>query len=337
MKALQLLIAVCASLLLTPLANAQKYHAFIWNSTSGMQDIGTLGGNTSYALGINDSGEVVGYAYLADNVTTHAFTWTASGGMIDLGALPGGSWTQGSAINSAGDIAGQGLDANGKQVPFYWSPSGGFVSLGENVGDSRNYGFGINDASDMTGQEYEAEVVRAYSWAPGDPVIHDIGTLPWGIHSVGNAINNLRHITGTASTSVVGRFVAFLWCKTGGMRQIAAIPGGSYTAGQAINESDEVVGFGVNGTGKFIGFDWSRSAGITLLQTLGGIQSAGFGINRNGVITGYTSNAAESFHAATWAKKTSVPLDLGTLAGGTNSYARAINSSGQVVGYADVP
>jgi uncharacterized membrane protein len=73
------------------------------------------------------------------------------------------------------------------------------------------------------------------------------------------------------------------------------------------------------------------------LQTLGGIQSAGFGINRNGVITGYTSNAAESFHAATWAKKTSVPLDLGTLAGGTNSYARAINSSGQVVGYADVP
>ena len=92
-----------------------------------------MGGNTSYALGINDSGEVVGYSYLADNVTTHAFTWTASGGMVDLGSLPGGTWTQGSAINSAGDIAGQGFDANGKQVPFYWSPSGGFVSLGENV------------------------------------------------------------------------------------------------------------------------------------------------------------------------------------------------------------
>ena len=92
---------------------AQHQHAFIWDSANGMQDIGTLGGNTSYAVGINDSGEVVGYAYLADNVTTHAFTWTASGGMIDLGALPGGSWTQGSAINSAGDIAGQGLDANG--------------------------------------------------------------------------------------------------------------------------------------------------------------------------------------------------------------------------------
>ena len=91
--------------------------------------------------------------------------------------------------------------------------------------------------------------------------MHDIGTLPWGIHSVGNAINNLRHITGTASTAIVGRFVAFVWSKTGGMRQIAAISGGTYTAGQAINDSDEVVGFGFDGTGRFIGFYWSRVGG----------------------------------------------------------------------------
>jgi probable HAF family extracellular repeat protein len=47
----------------------------------------------SYALGINDSGEVVAYSYLADNVTSHAFTWTASGGMVDLGTLPSGQNT----------------------------------------------------------------------------------------------------------------------------------------------------------------------------------------------------------------------------------------------------
>ena len=89
MKLMQLVIIVGTTLMLAPLANAQKYHALIWDSNSGMTDLGTLGGDTSYALGINDSGEVVGYSYLADNVTRHAFTWTAAGGMVDLGTLRG--------------------------------------------------------------------------------------------------------------------------------------------------------------------------------------------------------------------------------------------------------
>jgi probable HAF family extracellular repeat protein len=337
MKTTQLLITTCVALMLTPFANAQKQHAFIWNSSSGMTDLGTLGGNTSYALGINNSGEVVGYSYLADNVTTHAFTWTSSGGMVDLGSLPGGSWTHAEAINSAGDLAGEGLDANGKQVPLYWSPSGGFVSLGENVGDSRNYGFGINDSNEMTGQKYQAEVVRAYTWSPTQPSVHDIGTLPWGIHSVGNAINNLQHVTGTASTAVVGRFDAFFWTRKTGMLHIGSIAGGTYTAGEGINDTDEVTGFGVNTTGKSIGFYWSQSTGMTLLQTLGGIESVGFHITSSGAIAGYSSNAAGSFHAALWANQAATPQDLGTLPGGANSYARGINSAGQVVGYADVP
>ena len=31
-----------------------------------MIDLGTLGGGSSYAYGINDSGEIVGYSYLAN-------------------------------------------------------------------------------------------------------------------------------------------------------------------------------------------------------------------------------------------------------------------------------
>src|SRR5450432_1019582 len=108
MKKLRLLLAACVTLALAPLATAQKQHAFIWDSTTGMTDLGTLGGDSSYALGLNDSSEVVGYSYLADNTTYHAFTWTASGGMVDLGSLPGGTSTQAWAINSAGDITGQG-------------------------------------------------------------------------------------------------------------------------------------------------------------------------------------------------------------------------------------
>ena len=51
----------------------------------GMQDLGTLGGDSSQAYGINDNGQVVGVSTLADGVTSHAFLWTEDTGMVDLG------------------------------------------------------------------------------------------------------------------------------------------------------------------------------------------------------------------------------------------------------------
>src|SRR4029077_14908622 len=128
-------LSACLAMALAPLASAQKYHAFIWNSSTGMTDLGTLGGDTSYANGINDSGEVVGYSYLAGDTNPHAFAWTATGGMVDLGTLPHGPTSFGEAVNSAGEIAGEGDDSRLLQVPFFWSPSHGFRSLGAPDGD----------------------------------------------------------------------------------------------------------------------------------------------------------------------------------------------------------
>jgi probable HAF family extracellular repeat protein len=69
------------------------------------QDLGSLGGHFSEAYGINASGAVVGYSYLADNSTYHAFLWTAAGGMQDLGA-PTGTSSVATAINDRGQIVG---------------------------------------------------------------------------------------------------------------------------------------------------------------------------------------------------------------------------------------
>src|ERR1044071_8833344 len=107
MKTIQSLVVIAVALMLAPLANAQKYHAFIWNSSSGLTDLGTLGGDSSYALGINDSGEVVGYSLLAGNTPRHAFTWTAAGGMVDLGTLATTQWSQGEKINASGEVSGE--------------------------------------------------------------------------------------------------------------------------------------------------------------------------------------------------------------------------------------
>ena len=51
-----------------------------------MQDLGTLGGDYSHALGINDLGQVVGRS-LTSTGAIRPFLWTAEGGMADLGTL----------------------------------------------------------------------------------------------------------------------------------------------------------------------------------------------------------------------------------------------------------
>jgi probable HAF family extracellular repeat protein len=64
------------------------YRAFRWQN-GVMQDLGTLGGNESWALGVSADGSVVvGEAQNAAG-QERAFRWTASGGMQDLGTLGG--------------------------------------------------------------------------------------------------------------------------------------------------------------------------------------------------------------------------------------------------------
>ena len=61
-------------------------------------DLGTLGGTDSYAIAVNESGQVVGVSQAAGGAE-HAFSWTAAGGMIDLGTLGGGSYSLPNAVN----------------------------------------------------------------------------------------------------------------------------------------------------------------------------------------------------------------------------------------------
>ena len=63
--------------------------AFRWASSTGMVDLGTLGGGSSVAWGVNGNGSVVvGQSNTASN-GWHAFRWTSKGGMTDLGSIGG--------------------------------------------------------------------------------------------------------------------------------------------------------------------------------------------------------------------------------------------------------
>lgn len=68
---------------------------------------------------------------------------------------------------------------------------------------------------------------------------------------------------------------------------------------------------------------------IVDLGTLGGIQSRAMGINSNGQIVGYSDIETGKYHAFLWDGSMH---DLGTVTGKSESFAFAINDTGQIVG-----
>src|SRR5690242_19299891 len=90
-----------------PLLWAGGEHAFLWSQESGMQDLGTLGGTSAFATGVNDTGAVVGYGDTPEG-SVHAFLWTAEAGMQDLGLPAEGRYdvSIATAINNKYEISG---------------------------------------------------------------------------------------------------------------------------------------------------------------------------------------------------------------------------------------
>jgi len=313
-------------------APASKSHAFIWDSTRGMRDLGTLGGENSYALGINGRGVVVGYSYLSDNITIHAFRWTQAEGMVDLTPYFSlGRSSQANFININGTVAGTAILTTGLHEPALFGQDRWMhLPLGSGNQD-KNYGFSVNDSNQVTGQFYTGSTVNGYLWDTSAATFAYLPVLPGGVHTVGTSINNFTHIAGTGSLAD-GSFDALLWTASTGSQDIGSLNGSGYTAAQGINDNDELVGLN---SPELAGFYWSSATGLVELQTLGGTTAPAFGINNAGMIVGYSSRSDGTVHATRWDSYTTSPQDLGALNLHGNSYGRGINSTGQVVGYAD--
>ncbi|HEV8692521.1 MAG TPA: hypothetical protein VGQ91_19600 [Ideonella sp.] len=114
--------------------------AILWDTTQGMQKIGTLGGVYSDAYGINNHGDIVGQSSL-EGGAQHAFVYRG-GSMVDLGTL-GGSHSVALGINEARQIVGcSTLEGDSAQQAFIHQQ--GTMSALPSLGGNDACAFGIN-------------------------------------------------------------------------------------------------------------------------------------------------------------------------------------------------
>ena len=162
-------------------------------------DLGTLGGQESWAYGINDGGQVAGYAYLAGNSGYHAFLYSG-GVMQDLGALGGsGNYSIARAINDSGKVAGFAYLSVDVYHAFLYSGSG-LQDLGT-LGGSWSDAFGINDSGRVVGRSFLAgDTEEEHAFVYADGVMTDLNTLlpagsSWTLTEA-RAVNDAGQIAG---------------------------------------------------------------------------------------------------------------------------------------------
>lgn len=105
--------------------------------------------------------------------------------------------------------------------------------------------------------------------------------------------------------------------------------GGSKIFPQSLNDSGQLVGFGINSEGYVRGFLYSKENGMKEIQTLGGKRSAAFGVNNHGDIVGFAETSEGKLHA--FVKKEDQLTDIGSNFKDT-SLAFAISNDGWVLG-----
>jgi probable HAF family extracellular repeat protein len=223
-----------------PDGHTRGYHAFFWDETTGIEDLGTLGGVASYGLDINNHGQVVG-TILSAQTTSHAFRWDNISGMQVLEGLGNASTAE--AINNVGQVVGWYTDAGNLYFPYIWDETTGMRPIAAVQGR----GFDINDSGQVVGMTTD-NPIRAFTWNMIDGMQYL--ETPDLTQSIAFAINEVGQIVGSFGNEAV------IW-EHGLMLVLdELIPpnsGWKLESAHDINEVGQIVGSGQK-DGKLHGF-----------------------------------------------------------------------------------
>ena len=117
-----------------------------------MSDLGTLGGEVSESIWLNDAGDVVGSADLPGGKIHHAALWR-KGKLLDLGTVRGDPCSRGRGLNARGQVVGGSSDCSNFLHAFLWEGSGPMVDLNTVIpadsGVQLTNAFNINDRGEI--------------------------------------------------------------------------------------------------------------------------------------------------------------------------------------------
>lgn len=276
----------------------QYYRAGFFNGDT-IRAIGPFGGNESFALALNDAGQVAVDAPDAAGIMT-AYRWTETGGPVRLGALSATVETRAMGVNRGGLVTGYAsrLAPDEYSRAALWGDSGVAQDLGT-LGGLWSFGMAINTAGTVAGSSQLADGTRhAFAWTAAGGMA-DLGTMG-GSGSDARLINDAGQVAGFWSpTATDWPYHGFAWDAVHGMADIGTL-GGETSFARAMNAAGQVAGFAelppCENEYCAHAISWTRAGGLVDLGTLGGNYSDAFGINRHGQVVGWSQQDAAHFH-----------------------------------------
>ena len=306
-------------------------------------DLGTLGGQSSYAADINSDDIVVGWSETTTG-TTHAFRWNSGSGMVDLGTLPGDDISRAVSVlgGTTGEILGM-SGKNGRWTPVVWSATGSVraltIPLPSNSSITLPTAFNVRGevvGSDAGGRE--AGWIWSEAEGKNDLSASLAGALGGNASDITESGLVVLTIGATTCVHNPSCWRTYLWQKASGYRAVGLFERNSESSvvGLGANESGTVVGWASVGDSESAPWRWDQSKGFTRLagySASGSSYGYATALNSTGTTVGASLEPGSgSIVASLWLTDGSIvrlsPSDPNP------SVAVAINERGNVAGWA---